>query len=194
MPATTTSADFTAQHALALDLLDNCSCCTPCPDFPFWFVVTVTGGSFPFTWAGKTWSSSGQSLPVCGVGTQGDYTVTPYYFSLPYQNWEAGGIGFGVSAATVSYAIGDIGLFGPTTSPFSLFLSVRGLTWATGYYYSVTSTSINSYTPTKSALWNGLEPATVGRLSDAHSGSITTTAGRTISWTPSPSMPWDFYA
>lgn len=217
--STQTTTAFEADLHMAVDLLDNCACCSPC-DFSFYFVVTISGGSYPFQWLGNTWTSSGQSLPVCGTGIQQDFrlggTPTPTYgtgyygFELPRQDWEAVGTGGGmnfISLQPTPYYIDaaiNINKAG-TISPFAFNLNTKGWTFSSPYSsyssyssYSGTGSSTTAtgtsnlvgWSPTGELLFSGA--GGYGRLSSVFEGSLTTTAGRTISWAASPDFPWDY--
>jgi len=200
MPATTTLADFTAQHALAADLLDNCTCCTPCPDFDFFVSVTITGGTYPFTFQGKTWTASGQTLPVCGTGAQGDsYSQTfygyPIYTFAGYQNWinnttTTGKLDLDVGGAGKGFVNPAIKLKKTNTpSAFTFYLQVAGFTFYGTPSTNLTTNNVASYSPAPASLFS---QATSSRLTQIMFGSVTLTSGRVISWAPSPDLPWDY--
>lgn len=178
----------------------------------FSFEVTVTGGDYPFEWLGRTWDSSGQTRLVCGGGTQaqGQTTFGSGYYG--YQNWEdtatgtpTGTLKFnnsyydGIFPFTPSFSDEDVTVKAKKSGSFSMLVrwERNAITGSTYYgspsYYNTTFTventsNLNAFSPAANAL---IDPADY-KLFSAMNGSLTTTAGRTVAWTASPSFPWDY--
>ena len=206
--STQTTTAFDADLQLAVNLLDDCVCCGgACPDFPFYFEITITGGSFPLTWLGQTWGSSGETKAICGTGTQ----------SASNQTWSAytGTFNFGGSTTSQTGTrsqqgrFHNIGMVLPTaTTTFYPWVRQATYTHYTldfGYYTFTGGTSASStfsyqgrvtaYTPPVGSSpypWNGTTNA--NRILPEMNGSVTTTAGRTISWVAVPDLPWEYPA
>jgi len=191
---------FEAKMQLAPDFLDTCVCCTSCPNFPFYLDVTVTGGTYPWDWMGFTWTSSGQTKPVCGTGYQGDSIVStfygyPIYTFAGYQNW----INSTTTTGKVNLAVGGAGkgFVNPaiklkktnTPSAFTFYLQVAGFTFYGTPTTNLTTVNVSSYSPAPASLFS---QATSSRLTPIMFGSVTLTSGRTISWVANPVLPWDY--
>ena len=182
-----------------------------CPDFPFYFNITITGPSntFPVTWLGQTWEESGETKAICGTGTQ----------SANGQTWDAFvpsfGLNFGGSTTEVTGAAAkqgrfhNIGMVLPTATtsyyPWRRQATYVHYTTDFGYYTTTRTTSASStssyqglvtaYTPPVGSSpypWNGTENA--NRILPEMNGSVTTTIDRTISWEAVPDTPWDYPA
>jgi hypothetical protein len=172
-----------------------------CETGPFFWNVTVTGGTYPWTWQDSTWTASGQTLPICGSGTQADQTTSspipgyPYY-NPGYQDWLADPYPsvFAATAKYSNYGYNNYFILQlkriTAPSPFYWRIYARGAKYLTLVSSGSTiSSNVASGSPTWSTLFN---PTTRTRLNNNFIGSITLTSGRVISWAPSPDFPWDY--
>lgn len=171
-----------------------------CDPGTFYVDVTITGGAFPFTWAGKTWTSSGQTNPICGSGTQSDSSVVtfygyPFYTYAGSQDWSnsttsTGKINLGVGGAGKGFVNPQINLKKTNTpSAFTFYLTAAGFTFYTTPYINLTTNNVASYAPAPASLFS---QATSSRLTPIMFGSVTLTSGRVISWAPQPALEWDY--
>lgn len=179
-----------------------------CPDFPFYFDITITGpkNKFPVTWLGQTWEESGETKAICGTGTQ----------SASNQTWGAYG-GFLIFLGSTTSQTGTfrsqqgrnhgMAMVVPTATntlyPWFRIASYTHYTLDFGYYTFTGSGSgsstlsnlglVTDYTPPVGSSpypWNGTENA--NRILPEMNGSVTTTEDRTISWEAVPDLPWDY--
>jgi len=166
-----------------------------CTDFPFYLNVTVTGGTYPFEWLGRTWASSGQTFPICGTGSQRMSFYTNYYAPyFPYQSWNAvdGSLTLDAFPATFGYLNRFLRVKRTgTISPFLLSLEVGGFTYFPYYFYNKATTGLNNYSPTLSNFFTASQ-TDYAQIAAVHMGSLTLTSGRTISWVANPALPWDY--
>jgi len=171
-----------------------------CDPGTFYVNVTVTGGDYPFTFAGAEWTASGQTRAVCGSGSQGDSIVStfygyPIYTFAGYQNW----INSATTTGKVNLAVGGAGkgFVNPaiklkktnTPSAFTFYLQVGGFTFYGTPSTNLTTNNVASYSPAPASLFS---EATSSRLTPIMFGSVTLTSGRVISWSPVPDLPWDY--
>jgi len=179
-----------------------------CPDFPFYFDITITGpkNKFPVTWLGQTWEESGETKAICGTGTQ----------SASNQTWNAYG-GFLIFRGSTTSQTGTfrsqqgrnhgMDMVVPTATttlyPWFRIASYTHYTLDFGYYTFTGSGSgsstlsflglVTDYTPPVGSSpypWNGTENA--NRILPEMNGSVTTTEDLTISWEAVPDLPWDY--
>jgi len=171
-----------------------------CDPGTFYVNVTVTGGSFPFTFAGVEWTASGQTRALCGSGSQGDsYSSTfygyPIYTFAGYQNWinsttTTGKVDLAVGGAGKNFVNPSIKLKKTNTpSAFTFYLQVAGFTFYGTPTTNLTTVNVSSYSPAPASLFS---QATSSRLTPIMFGSVTLTSGRVISWSPVPDLPWDY--
>ena len=177
---------------------------TPPPvecEFDFYLNVTITGGSYPFTWNGLTWTESGQTLAMCGTGTQSatrqswQYTAPPPgYYTLPDQAYFEAFSGI-TTAYQTAQKLELIFRKGANPSQFYLKLTlayVNGLYISP--YYSIPG--YNKSTTSATGVASNLPASALGtiynRLQSGMFGSLTTTGGRTITWQAAPDLPWDY--
>ena len=167
-----------------------------CDPGTFYVNVTVTGGSFPFTFAGAEWTASGQTRAVCGSGSQGDsYTLYSIYTFAGFQNWinsttTTGKVNLDVGGAGKGFVDPVIKLKKTNTpSAFTFYLQVAGFTFYGTPSTNLTTTNVASYSPAPASLFS---QATSSRLTPIMFGSVTLTSGRVISWAPVPDLPWDY--
>jgi hypothetical protein len=171
-----------------------------CDPGTFYVNVTVTGGSFPFTFAGVEWTASGQTRAVCGSGSQGDSIVStfygyPIYTFAGFQNWinsttTTGKVLLDVGGAGKGYVDPLIKLKKTNTpSAFTFYFGVGGFTFYGTPVTYLNTNNVASYSPAPASLWS---QATSSRLTPIMFGSVTLTSGRVISWAPVPDLPWDY--